>query len=75
MPCIGYCMFSNESNPSTIGLLMIYAFTISLYAVFTTHSVATFETKMVSIERIYNFMAIEPEQGYVQYCLDWQAEE
>ena len=51
-------MFSNETNPSTIGLLMSYAFTVALYVVFTTNSFARFETKMVSLERIYKFMEI-----------------
>ena len=54
---------------------MSYAFTVALYVVFTTNSIARFETKMVSLERIYKFMDIEPESGYSEYCINWQPEE
>lgn len=36
---------------------------------------SNFETKLVSIERIYKFMEIEPEKGYEDYCLRWREEE
>ena len=58
MPCIAYCMFSAQSDSSIIGLLMTYA----LYLIFNVANLvlteADFETKLVSIERIYKFMEI-----------------
>lgn len=64
MPCIAYCMFSADSDSSIIGLLMSYA----LYLIFNVAGLilteADFETKLVSIERIYKFMDIEPEKRY-----------
>ena len=71
MPCIAYCMFSADSTSSVIGLLMTYA----MYLIFSVAGLilceADFETKLVSIERIYKFMEIEPESRYAEYCKDW----
>lgn len=61
MPCIGYCMFSNNSNPALMGLLMVYALSLSDFMINLTMASANFETKLVSLERIYTFMNIEPE--------------
>jgi hypothetical protein len=53
-------MFSADSSSSVIGLLMTYA----MYLIFSVAGLilceADFETKLVSIERIYKFMEIEP---------------
>jgi ATP-binding cassette, subfamily C (CFTR/MRP), member 1 len=72
MPCIAYCMFSADNDSSVIGLLMTYA----LYLIFNVSglvlSEADFETKLVSIERIYKFMEIEPEKKYLDYCKEWE---
>jgi ABC-type multidrug transport system fused ATPase/permease subunit len=58
MPCIAYCMFSSDTNPSTIGLLMVYALSVSDNVVGIAQSEAGLESKLVSIERIYKFMNI-----------------
>ena len=64
-------MFSADSTSSVIGLLMTYA----MYLIFSVAGLilceADFETKLVSIERIYKFMEIEPESRYAEYCKDW----
>jgi ATP-binding cassette subfamily C (CFTR/MRP) protein 1 len=49
MPCIGYCMLSNNTNPSLMGLLMVYALSLSDCMVSMTLSSAYFETKLVSL--------------------------
>lgn len=58
IPCIGYCMFSDETDPAVMGLLMTYA----LFLIFNVSEVilcsANFETKLVSVERLYKFMHI-----------------
>jgi hypothetical protein len=60
MPCIAYCMFNNSSNPSLVGLLMVYALSLSDSMIDLTLASAFFETKLISIERVYTFMGIEP---------------
>lgn len=47
------------------GLLLAYAFTIDDNVIGVIYSLATLETRMISVERITNFMCIEPETGYV----------
>lgn len=71
MPCIAYCMFSNSSNPSLVGLLMVYALALSETMTSLSLSSAWFETKLVSMERIYTFMNIAPEKDYKEYCSNW----
>jgi ATP-binding cassette, subfamily C (CFTR/MRP), member 1 len=51
-------MFSSDTNPSTIGLLMVYALSVSDNVVGIAQSEAGLESKLVSIERIYKFMNI-----------------
>ena len=75
MPCIAYCMFSNSSNPSLVGLLMVYALSLSDSMIDLTLASAFFETKLISIERVYTFMSIETEKDYKEYCQKWSAEE
>jgi hypothetical protein len=58
MPCIAYCMLGNSSNPALMGLLMVYALSLSDCMISLTLSSANFETKLVSLERIYTFMNI-----------------
>jgi hypothetical protein len=60
MPCIAFCMFNNTSNPSLVGLLMVYALSLSDDIIGLVLSLTDFETKLVSLERIYKFMHIEP---------------
>ncbi len=60
MPCIAYCMFSSNTDPSTMGLLMAYGLSLSYSIVGVALCQADFETKLVSLERIYKFMKIEP---------------
>jgi ATP-binding cassette, subfamily C (CFTR/MRP), member 1 len=49
MPCIGYCMFSNNSSPALMGLLMVYALSLSDCMVSLTLASTYFETKLVSL--------------------------
>lgn len=42
MPCIAYCMFSENTDPATMGLLMVYALGISDSVVNITQSEAGF---------------------------------
>ena len=58
MPCIAYCMFSNSSNPSLVGLLMVYALALCENMTQISLASANFENKLVSLERIYTFMSI-----------------
>ena len=60
MTAIGYCILSSNDNPSLAGLLMNYAIGLSTDIIYFIMSVANFETKIVSLERIYNFMKISP---------------
>jgi hypothetical protein len=53
-------MFNNSSNPSLVGLLMVYALSLSDSMIDLTLASAFFETKLISIERVYTFMGIEP---------------
>ena len=72
---IGYCIFSDNTNASLTGLLMNYAINLSNDIIIFTNSVTQFESKIVSLERIYSFMHIEPEAAYEEYCQNWQPEE
>lgn len=54
-----------------IGLLLSYAFNLNDDIISLTFSWANLETRMVSVERIFNFMKIEPEPAYEEYCKNW----
>lgn len=64
---IAYCLFSDQTNGSMAGLLLAYSFTVDENVIFLVYSLADTEAKMVSVERVANFMKIEPEKGYA--CL------
>jgi ATP-binding cassette subfamily C (CFTR/MRP) protein 2 len=49
MSAIGYCILSNNDNPSLAGLLMNYAINLSSDIIYFIMSVANFETKIVSL--------------------------
>ena len=63
MPAIAYCMFVGD-NASLVGLLMVHALNLSDEIVGFTLEEAGFETQLVSVERLYRFMKIEPEKRY-----------
>jgi hypothetical protein len=58
MTAIGYCMFSSNENPSLAGLLLTYALTLADDIIDTVFSITYLETKMISVERVSNFMKI-----------------
>ena len=62
----------DKSNPSLIGLLMVYSISLSDYVVDLTFASSHFENKLISLERVYTFMNIDPEDGYESYCRDWK---
>ena len=64
MGSIGYCLLSSNTNASLAGLLMNYAINLSSDINTTTNNITQFESKIVSLERIYSFMKIEPEGAY-----------
>ena len=68
MASIGYCLLSDNTNASLAGLLMNYAINLSNDIIVFTNSVTQFESKIISLERIYSFMHIEPEPAYEEYC-------
>ena len=68
VPCIAYSMFSSDSNSSTVGLLMNYALFLIYQLTGFIMTLAWFENNLISIERIYKFMSIQPEEKYVNYC-------
>lgn len=72
---IGYCIiasnYTNWISGSMAGLLLAYAFSIDGNVIGLTYGLATLETKMISIERVTNFMKIEPEAGYSEYTKKW----
>lgn len=61
-------MFTNGIDPATLGLLMYYIVNLTGSVVWLSLNEADFETKLVSMERLYKFMTIEPETRYMQYC-------
>lgn len=61
MSAIGFCMFSENENPSLAGLLLTYALTLADDITDSMFSFTSLESKMVSVERVSNFMQIEPE--------------
>lgn len=63
MPCIAYCMFISEPDPAVMGLLMAYALTLTYNASRLILYQTDVETKLVSAERLYTFMAIQPEEN------------
>jgi len=68
MASIGYCLLSANSNPALAGLLMTYALTLSSDITKTTDRITLFESKLISLERVFSFTQIEPEPAYVEYC-------
>jgi len=71
LPVIGFSLFSPGTDPASMGLLMVYALNMSRTVVWLVQSEANFEAKLISIERIYKFMSIEPEKNYIEYCANW----
>ena len=57
---MAFCIIGGNDNASLAGLLFAYSFTIDDNVISLVYSLATLETSMVSIERISNFMSIEP---------------
>lgn len=72
---IAYCLLSEHNNGSMAGLLLAYAFTIDESVINVIYWLASLETKMISVERIANFMNIEPEPGYVEYTKKWNTKD
>jgi ABC-type multidrug transport system fused ATPase/permease subunit len=68
---IGYCILADGSSGAMAGLLLAYSFTLDEYVSKVTYELSIFETKMISVERISNFMRIEPESGYTEYVKNW----
>lgn len=58
MVAIAYSIFGENSSSSLAGLLLTYALTLSDEVTGVMFSLATLETKMVSVERVLNFMEI-----------------
>lgn len=61
---IAYCLFSPNRNGATAGLLLTWASTLDEDVVSFVYALARLENRMVSVERVANFMDIEPEVGY-----------
>lgn len=61
---IGFALINTSISPALIGLLLSYAFTLNDDIISLTFSWANLETRLVSVERIFNFMKIEPEKSY-----------
>lgn len=68
---IGWAMLDTSISPALVGLLLSYAFTLNDDIISLTFSWANLETRLVSVERIFNFMKIEPEKAYEEYCKSW----
>lgn len=54
---------------------MSYAITLNDDIIGLMFCVAGVENQMVSYERIINFVEIEPEPGYIEYCKKWRTGE
>lgn len=50
---------------------MTYTLTINDTLIEVMIFLADMENQMVSYERIINFIEIEPEPGYAEYCKEW----
>jgi ABC-type multidrug transport system fused ATPase/permease subunit len=68
---IGYCILAGGSSGAMAGLLLAYSFTLDEYVIKVTYVLSIFRNKMISVERISNFMRIEPESGYTEYVKNW----
>ena len=57
---ISYCILSTGDtvNGSMAGLLLAYSFTIDDNIINLTYNLANVENKMISVERVANFMSI-----------------
>lgn len=55
---IGFALLNTSISPALIGLLLSYAFTLNDDIINLTFSWANLETRLVSVERIFNFMKI-----------------
>lgn len=55
---IGFCLLGSTTDPSLAGLLLAYALNLSDDIISLTFSWANLETRMISVERIFNFMKI-----------------
>ena len=60
MASVGYCILSDNPNASLAGLLMNYAINLSSDIINFTNYVSIFQSKVISLERIFNFTKIEP---------------
>lgn len=58
MTAIAYSIFGGNSSSSLAGLLLTYALTFSQDVTGVMFSLTALETKMVSLERVQNFMQI-----------------
>lgn len=72
---IGYCIiasnYTNSISGSMAGLLLAYALNLDESVINVTYSMASLENRMISVERVTNFMRIEPEPGYAEYTKNW----
>ena len=75
MFAIGYSILSPNDNASLAGLLMNFALGLSDDITGVVFSWAYFEAKMVTLERIYNFIKLDPEPDYAEYCKVWRTKE
>ena len=50
----------DKTNPSLIGLLMVYSISLSDYVAGLTFATSHFETKLISMERVYTFINVDP---------------
>jgi hypothetical protein len=55
---IAYAILSGTKNASMAGLLLAYSFSIDSNVTSVIYSLASLETKMISVERVTNFMNI-----------------
>ena len=75
MPCIAYSMLWSDGNDSTVGLLLNYALFITSQITGLVQCETWFESTLITMERLYKFMEIEPEERYKEYCENWDSSE
>jgi hypothetical protein len=68
MLSIAFALINSSTEPAVVGLLLSYALTLNEDIITHTFSWVNLETRFVAIERVYNFMRIEPEEQYKEYC-------
>lgn len=62
---IGYCLFAGGVNAALVGVLLAYSGLMNYDVVLCAFSYSNLELKMISLERLINFVKIEPESGYL----------